>query len=246
MSYVKLCFNFPPFAKETTSLQPIHWQKLATTESDELMIHILFSARRKSTQEPQMPMPQLEYPIAGFSYNSLCRCKCTMRHLVTSFLVLLLALCARSAPPNLDNYSHSPNHKRVSVERWPDGWTVITRPGHSFLPVETSAIYLQRFLESTMASIAASMLNNEPICEQFRMTYGALIFDIVPMTTQIDMGWTMMFLLTQYMRNRAARGYTGTGDIFFGHTSGIVFRLSIHLAKGYGVSVLRPCSYNDC
>ena len=193
-----------------------------------------------------MPLPQLKHPIADFFYSSLCRCNCTMRHLLTSLLVSLLALHAYSAPPILDDYSKSPPHKRISVERWADGWTVITRPGLLFLPVETSAIYLQRFLERTMAAIAASMLDSEPSPDRFRMTCGALIFDIAPMTTQIDMDWTMMFLLTQYMRNRAARGYTGTGDVFFGHTSGIVFRLTIKLAEGYGVSVLRPCRNHDC
>lgn len=190
--------------------------------------------------------PQLEKSIADVSCLALCRCNCTMRHLLTSLLILLSALHAHAAPPNPDIRSRVPTHKRVSVERWADGWTIVTQPGLLFLPVETSAIYLQRFLETTMASITASMLNNDPTPYHFRMTYGALMFDIVPLTTQLDMDWTMLFLLTQYMRNRAARGYTGTGDIFFGHTSGIVFRLTIGLAEGLGVSILTPCRNRDC
>ena len=169
-----------------------------------------------------------------------------MRHLLTSLLIFLSALSANSAPPTLDTRSKSTTHKRITVENWDDGWTIVILPGVLFLPIETSATFLERFLERTMAAIAASMLNNEPTPEHFHMSYQPLIFDIVPLTTQVDMDWTMMFLLTQYMRNRAARGYTGTGDVIFGHVSGIVFRLTIRLAEGYGASILKPCRDSGC
>ena len=184
-----------------------------------------------------------------------------MRQLTLSLLILFSAILVHTAsrinhfsgetslqslPPESIVLKRTPSGKRIHVERWEDGWTIITQPGPLFLPIETSAIYLQRFFETTMAAITAQMLSNAALHDMFRMTYMPVIFEIVPLTRPLDLNWTMVFLLTQFMRDKAARGYTGTGNVYFRHASGIVLRLTIKLAEGYGVSVPMPCRNNKC
>ena len=139
----------------------------------------------------------------------------------------------------------TPIRKREIIEIWGDGWTVTTQPGPWFLPFETSAVFLQRFFETTMAAVAAAMLDGTRLHGRFRMAYSPVIFEIVPLAGQVNLDWTTVFLMTQFMHNRAVRGYTGTGQVVFRHASGIVLQLTIRLAKGHGIVIPRPCG-DDC
>ena len=133
--------------------------------------------------------------------------------------------------------------KRNVVEFLGDGWTVTTQTGPWFMPFETSAIFLQRFFETTMAAVAAAMLEGRPFQGHFRMAYKPVVFEIVPLAGQVNLDWTTVFLMTQFMHNRAVRGYTGTGQVVFRHASGLALRLTITLAEGYGTVIPNSCSY---
>ena len=135
----------------------------------------------------------------------------------------------------------TPIRKREIIELWGDGWTVVTQPGPWFLPYETSAVFLQRFFERTMVAIAATMLEGQRLHGRFRMAYPPVIFEIVPLAGEVTLDWTTVFLMTQFMHNRAVRGYTGTGQVVFRHASGIVLQLTIRLAEGRGIVIPRPC-----
>ena len=139
---------------------------------------------------------------------------------------------------------NTPIRVRDTVEIWGDGWTVITQPGPWFMPFETSAVYLQRFFETTMAAVAAAMLAGRRIHGQFRMAYEPVIFEIVPLAGQVTLDWTTVFLMTQFMHKRAVRGYTGTGQVVFRHASGLALQLTIRLAEGYGTVIQQPCGHN--
>ena len=138
----------------------------------------------------------------------------------------------------------TPIRVRDTVEIWGDGWTVITQTGPWFMPFETSAVYLQRFFETTMAAVAAAMLAGRRIHGHFRMAYEPVIFEIVPLAGQVTLDWTTVFLMTQFMHKRAVRGYTGTGQVVFRHASGLALQLTIRLAEGYGTVIQQPCGHS--
>ena len=138
----------------------------------------------------------------------------------------------------------TPIRVRDTVELWEHGWTVTTQTGPWFMPFETSAVYLQRFFETTMAAVAAAMLEGRRIHGHFRMAYSPVIFEIVPLAGQVTLDWTTVFLMTQFMHNRAVRGYTGTGQVVFRHASGLALQLTIRLAEGYGTVIQHPCGHN--
>ena len=138
----------------------------------------------------------------------------------------------------------TPIRKRDAVEIWGDGWTVITQTGPWFMPFETSAAYLQRFFETTMAAVAAAMLQGRRLHGYFRMAHRPVIFEIVPLAGQVTLDWTTVFLMTQFMHNRAVRGYTGTGQVVFRHASGLAIQLTISLAEGYGTVIPKPCGHS--
>lgn len=138
----------------------------------------------------------------------------------------------------------TPVCKRDVVEIWGDGWTVITQPGPWFMPFETSAVYLQRFFETTMAAAAAAMLQGRLLHGRFRMAYNPVIFEIVPLAGQVTLDWTTVFLMTQFMHSRAVRGYTGTGQVVFRHASGLAIQLTIRLAEGYGTVIQESCGHS--
>lgn len=189
-------------------------------------------------------------------------CNCNMRHSTTSILILLSAIPVLTFPNIRDPYNraslqtHDPepvipgtilNHKRTMIrEALGDGWTMITEPGLLFMPVETSAAFLQRYFERAMAHIAASMLLNKPLQTGITIKNSIVIFEIIPITNPPDLTWSIIFHLAQFMANRAARGHMGTEQIWFRHTWGMILRLTVKLAQVYGVSMLRPCGNNEC
>ena len=157
----------------------------------------------------------------------------------------VVLILAGSSPGSCDlGLESTPIRERNAVEIWGHGWTVTTQRGPWFMPFETSAVYLQRFFERTMAAVAAAMLDGRHIHGYFRMALQPVIFEIVPLAGQVTLDWTTVFLMTQFMHNRAVRGYTGTGQVVFRHASGLALQLTITLAEGYGTVIQKPCAYS--
>lgn len=123
------------------------------------------------------------------------------------------------------------------------GWTCRFVPNFWFSPVYTSSGFLVAFFNGWMASVAAQMLANAALTSApISGAYGPLIVTVdAYQRCQSCMGmrraltWELLYYLLLYLRNHAARSFTGTGTLYLGHFGDeIIIRVSLKLRGEVG------------
>lgn len=178
--------------------------------------------------------------------------------------VLPADLCKRTqptVPPPIPTSAPSPssiNSNRdlfAALEQAGWGWRFV--PHYWSSPSYTSSGFLVAYFDQCMAVVAARMLANAAL-NFIPVFFGAN----TPLLLRIDayqtcpgcegrvgvLTWELVYHLLLYMRNHAARGFTGTGTLYLSHGDDeAAVRMTLKLRDGYGEVVPQTCgAANKC
>lgn len=132
------------------------------------------------------------------------------------------------------------------------GWVWRFVPHHWFSPSYTSSGFLVAYLDHCMALVAAEMLANAVLTAR-PVVFGAR----TPLALTIDayercpgcgrrrngvLTWVLVSHLLLYLRNHAARGFTGTGTLYLSQGDGeAAVSMTLKLRDGYGQVLPQTC-----
>ncbi|KAL9578213.1 MAG: hypothetical protein Q9212_005861 [Teloschistes hypoglaucus] len=142
------------------------------------------------------------------------------------------------------------NNQDIAAQFRRAGWLIRFRPYQFFLPIRTSSAALIRLMNRCMALAAAHMLNNDPV--PFNTAYfnqGPLALTIIGKEWcgggcggyRDILKWELVYYLLLYVRNHAARGFSGTGSLLLRHVDGTVWKqIEVNLILREGVGQTLP------
>lgn len=154
---------------------------------------------------------------------------------------------APSTPPGTNNY------QELFAELEQAGWEHRFTPGAMFSPVYTSSRNLVEYFNRCMAIVAANMLADAPL------PHPAVFGQLGPLSLTIlvrercvatrcitnGLTWQLLYYLLLFLRNYAARGFSGTGTLQLANRrdpqTQTAIRVSLKLREGLGQVVYGPC-----
>ncbi|KAL8700103.1 MAG: hypothetical protein Q9201_005632 [Fulgogasparrea decipioides] len=154
---------------------------------------------------------------------------------------------APPTPPGTNNYQD------LFSELEQAGWEWQFYEDHRFLPAYTSSQSLVRLFSDCMAFVAAKMLADVGQPQAFHAQLGeALKLSIMAGQQCIDtdsttmiLTWQLLYYLLLYLRNHAARGFSGTGALYLYNRQDprnlVVVRMVLELEDEMGQVAQNPC-----
>ncbi|KAI4235545.1 MAG: hypothetical protein LQ352_008081, partial [Teloschistes flavicans] len=122
------------------------------------------------------------------------------------------------------------NTQDVIAEFQREGWDINFVPYHLFQPIYTSSHALVDYMNQCMAMVAAHMLNHHNTSPPDNLVFGSgfpLTLTIIGRARCMGCGgvhrnltWELVYYLLLYLRNYAARGFSGTGALRLGQRQG--------------------------
>ncbi|KAL8721413.1 MAG: hypothetical protein Q9181_007705 [Wetmoreana brouardii] len=169
----------------------------------------------------------------------------------TVFSAELVKRTQRPAAPPIPQGTN--NYQDLFSELEQAGWEWQFYEDQPFLPAYTSSRSLVRLFGDCMALAAAKMLANVQQPRTFRAQLGeALTLSIMAgqqcletESTTVILTWQLLYYLVLYLRNHAARGFSGTGALYLYNRQDprnlVVVRMVLELEDGTGKVVQNPC-----
>ncbi|KAL8661785.1 MAG: hypothetical protein Q9202_005282 [Teloschistes flavicans] len=144
------------------------------------------------------------------------------------------------------------NTQDVTAEFQREGWDINFVPYHFFQPIYTSSQALVDYMNQCMAIVAAHMLSHHNTSPPANLVFGSgfpLTLTIIGRARCMGCGgmhrnltWELVYYLLLYLRNHAARGFSGTGALRLGQRQGEGGRqnsivMSLRLREGLAIDL---------
>lgn len=135
------------------------------------------------------------------------------------------------------------------------GWMWHFVPGHWFSPAFTSSSYITGYIDQCLAVAAARMLASVPLTSNYVLFGAGNPLSIIVTGRQRclrcgrpanALTWELVGYLLLYLRNHAARGFTGTGSLYLVNSeTQIAIKITLVLRDGIGQVLPQPCGHSS-